>query len=287
MQNTSAGVRPSALATILFIGFGIYVIMPIYWLVVNSTKSTGDLFATFGFWFSDNFQLIENIRAVLSHDDGIFLRWVANTVYYSSAAAFGATLLSFFAGYAFAKWSFAFKDALFWIVLAAMMIPGAALAVPTFQLLGQLGLINTTWAVILPSLVSPFGLYLLRVYISGAVPDEIIDAARIDGAGEVRIVGSVVARVVSPGLATVFLLTFVATWNNYLLPLLVLTETRLQPVTLGLTNWNQQSLFPQAGSEVLYSLVVTGSLLSIIPLIVIFIFMQRYMRSGLTLGAVR
>jgi len=271
----------------MFIGFALYVLMPIYWLIVNATKSTPDLFATFGFWFSDTPQLIDNIRDVLTHDDGIFLRWMGNTVWYSTASAAGATVLAFIAGYAFAKWQFRFKDALFWTVLAAIMIPGAALAVPTFQLLSSLDLINTPWAIILPSVVSPFGLYLLRIYIDSSVPDEIIDAARIDGAGEGRILGSVVARIASPGLATVFLLSFVGTWNNYLLPLLVLTETRLQPVTLGLTNWNRQSLFPTTGSEVLYSLVVTGSLLSIIPLVIAFVFMQRYLRSGLTIGAVR
>ena len=279
--------RPSTLATVMFIGFGLYVLMPIYWLLVNSTKSTSDLFATFGFWFSDTPQFFQNVRDVLSHDDGIFLRWMGNTVWYSFAAAAGATVLAFIAGYAFAKWQFRLKDALFWTVLAAIMIPGAALAVPTFQLLSSLDLINTPWAIILPSIVNPFGLYLLRIYVDSAVPDEMIDAARIDGAGEARILRSVVARVVSPGLATVFLLSFVATWNNYLLPLLVLTETELQPVTLGLTNWNRQSLFPTTGSEVLYSLVVTGSLLSIIPLIIAFAFMQRFLRSGLTIGAVR
>ncbi len=279
--------RTGVLAGVVLAGFGLYVLVPIVWLIVNVTKSNSDLFGTFGFWFSDSPQFWENVRQVVTYDDGIFVRWMLNTVWYSFASALGATLLAFVAGYGFAKWRFRGRDPLFWVVLAAIMVPGAALAVPTFQLISAMGLVNTQWAIILPSMVSPFGLYLLRIYIDGAVPDELLDAARMDGAGESRILTSVVARIASPALATVFLLTFVATWNNYLLPLLVLTDDRLQPVTLGLTRWNNQSLFPTTGSEVLYSLVVTGSLLSIIPLVVAFVFMQRYIRSGLTLGAVR
>jgi multiple sugar transport system permease protein len=279
--------RPSVVATLLFAGFGIYVLMPIYWLVVNATKSTPDLFSTFGFWFSDAPQFWDNVVDVFTQRDGIFARWMLNTVLYSTSAALGATLLAVLAGYAFAKWSFRGRDALFWVVLVGIMVPGAALAVPTFQLVSTMGLVNTPLAVILPSMVSPFAMYMLTVYIQGAVPDEIIDAARVDGAREWRIIRNVVVPIIGPGIATVFLLTFVATWNNYLLPLLVLQSPDLMPVTLGLTSWNQQSLFPSTGAEVLYSLVVTGSLLSIIPLIVVFIFLQRYLRSGLTLGAVK
>lgn len=279
--------KPSIVATVLMIGFGIYVLLPIYWLVVNATKSTPDLFSTFGFWFSGENNFGENVVEVMTKDDGIFGRWMLNTVGYSTAAAVGATVLAVLAGYAFAKWRFRGRDSLFWLVLIAIMVPGAALAVPTFQLVATLGLVDTPLAVILPSMVSPFAMYMLTVYIESAVPDEIIDAARVDGAGEARIITQVVTPIIGPGIATVFLLTFVATWNNYLLPLLVLQSPDLMPITLGLTSWNQQSLFPSTGSEVLYSLVVTGSLLSIIPLIVIFIFMQRYLRSGLTLGAVK
>lgn len=279
--------RPSIVASVMMIGFGVYVLLPIYWLLVNATKSTPDLFSTFGFWFSGEINFWENVVDVMTKSDGIFGRWMLNTVGYSTAAAVGATVLAVLAGYAFAKWRFAGRDALFWTVLIAIMVPGAALAVPTFQLVAAMGLVDTPLAVILPSMVSPFAMYMLTVYIDSAVPDEIIDAARVDGSGEPRIIMQVVTPIIGPGIATVFLLTFVGTWNNYLLPLLVLQSPELMPITLGLTSWNQQSLFPSTGSEVLYSLVVTGSLLSIIPLIVIFIFLQRYLRSGLTLGAVK
>ncbi|QEW04286.1 carbohydrate ABC transporter permease [Microbacterium lushaniae] len=286
-MNNPAFKRPSVIAAILFAGFGIYILVPIYWLVVNATKSTSDLYSTFGFWFSGEPQLWQNIVEVFTHDDGIFGRWMLNTVGYSLAAAVGATLLAVLAGYAFAKWRFRGRDGLFWLVLVAIMVPGAALAVPTYQLVAAMGLVDSPLAVILPSMVSPFAMYMLTVYISSAVPDEIIDAARVDGAREPRIIRSVVLPIIGPGVATVFLLTFVGTWNNYLLPLLVLQSPELMPITLGLTSWNRVSLFPSTGAEVLYSLVVTGSLLSIIPLIIVFIFLQRYLRSGLTLGAVK
>ncbi len=279
--------RPSVVAAILFVGFAVYILVPLYWLVVNSTKSTPDLFSSFGFWFSDEFHLWDNLVAVFTRSDGIFGRWMLNTIGYSLAAAAGATALAILAGYAFAKWRFAGQNTLFWVVLVAIMVPGAALAIPTFQLISSMGLVDSPLGVILPSLVNPFAMYMLTVYIAGAVPDEIIDASRVDGASEPRIITSVVMPIIGPGVATVFLLTFVGTWNNYLLPLLVLRSPDLMPVTLGLTTWNRLSVTPSTGSEVLFSMVVTGALVSVIPLIILFVFLQRYLRSGLTLGAVK
>ncbi|QJU55039.1 carbohydrate ABC transporter permease [Herbiconiux sp. KACC 21604] len=277
----------SALATVVFIGFALYILAPMLWLVINATKSNSQLYTSFGFWFSDTPQLWQNIVDVFAQRDGIFLRWMGNTLLYSTASALGATLVCFLAGYAFAKWEFRGRSALFWTIMAAMMVPTTALAIPTYQMLSGAGLVNTPWAIILPSIASPFGLYLMRLYTASAVPDELLDAARVDGAGEPRIISGIVLPIVSPGLATVFLISFVNTWNNYLLPLLVLNDVNMYPVTLGLTGWNNQATFPAAGSTVMYPLVITGSLLSIIPLIILFLFMQKYLRNGLTLGAVK
>lgn len=272
---------------VVLIGFALYVLMPIYWLLVNATKSTGDLYTTFGFWLSDTPQLLENLARVVAQSDGIFIRWMVNTIWYSAAAATLATGIAAVAAYAFAKWRFRGRDVLFWIVICAMMVPGTALAVPTFQLASAIGIINTPWSVILPLIVNPFALYLLRAYITGAVPTELLEAARIDGAGEVRIFVTVVLRLIGPALATVFTLTFVATWNNYLLPLLMLSDSKLMPVTLGLANWNREALFPNSGSTVDIALVISGTLLSLVPIVIIFVFLQRFVRGGLTLGALK
>jgi multiple sugar transport system permease protein len=137
-------------------------------------------------------------------------------------------------------------------------------------------------------LVSPFGLYLMRVYTQDAVPDSLLEAARIDGAGELRIFFTIVLRLLAPGLVTVLLFTLVATWNNYFLPLIMLNDPNLFPITVGLAQWQAESAAGGGGStgEQL-PLVLTGSLLSIIPLIAAFLLLQRYWRSGLATGGVK
>ena len=165
---------------------------------------------------------------------GIFLRWMVNTLIYSVTAAAGATLLATMAGYAFAKYDFPGSKALFSVTLGAIMIPTTALALPTYLLFSQAGLTDTPWAIIIPSLVSPFGVYLMRVYAADAIPDGLIEAARVDGAGEFRIFWQVGLRLLGPGLVTVFLFSLVATWNNYFLPLIMLNSSDLYPITVGL-----------------------------------------------------
>ncbi|WP_206793797.1 carbohydrate ABC transporter permease [Amycolatopsis sp. MtRt-6] len=265
-----------------------YFLLPLCWLVIASTKSTQDLFTTFGLWFSKVPQLFTNIGDTLSHQDGIFVRWLLNTIGYAVVSALGAALLAAAAGYGFAKYRFRGHGAGFNLVLGAVMVPATALAIPTYLLFSQVGLVNTPWAVILPSLVNPFGLYLMRIYAQDAVPDSVIEAARIDGAGEARIFFRIGLRMLAPGLVTVVLFTLVATWNNYFLPLIMLNDQNLYPVTLGLALWADQAQNGGAGtSGEMLPLVLTGSLLSILPLVVAFLFLQRYWQSGLATGAVK
>lgn len=278
--------RTSVPVTLIFVLFFIYVAVPIVWLIINATKSNGSLFSTFGFWFSDDPQLLTNIKEVFAYDDGIFLIWMRNTVLYATAAAFGAATVSTLAGYAFAVFDFRGKTVLFWAIIATIMVPNTALAVPLFQVMTQVGVINTAWAVILPSIVSPFGVYLMRSYTEQAFPTDLMDAGRVDGASEPAILGRIALPILAPGVATVFLLVFVATWNNFLLPLLVLTDPNLQPITVGLAVWNAQSVNPSM-TDVIFTQVITGALLSVIPLILVFILMSRYWRGGLTVGALK
>jgi multiple sugar transport system permease protein len=167
------------------------------------------------------------------------------------------------------------------------MVPTTALAIPTYLLFSKIGLVNTPWAIILPSLASPFGLYLMRVYAADAVPDSIIEAARIDGAGEFRIFFRVSLRLLMPGVVTVLLFTLVATWNNYFLPLIMLNNPSLYPVTVGLASWSAQAVGGAGSTGDLLALVVTGALLSIVPLIAAFLMLQRYWQSGLATGGVK
>ena len=278
---------PNKVLTLAMFAFLIYFLLPLLWLVISSTKNVTQLFHSFGLWFSaGGFNLFANISTLFTYQNGVFASWLGNTALYAGISALAAALLAALGGYGFAKFEFPGRNALFGMVLGSIMVPFTVLAVPTYLLLSKVNLVDTRWAIILPSMLSPFGLYLMRVYIQGAVPDELLEAARIDGAGELRIFAEIVLRLSAPGLVTVLLLNLVATWNNYFLPLVMLNNPRLFPITVGLAQWNAQAT-AGAGSQALFHLVITGSVISIVPLIAAFLFLQRYWQSGLTLGSVK
>jgi multiple sugar transport system permease protein len=279
--------RRNNLLTIAMTVFLIYAIFPLFWLVISSTKTTGDLFSTFGLWFGRDFSLFANIRQTLTHGNGQYVRWLGNTLIYSVSSAVGASCLATFAGYGIAKYVFRGRNAVLGVVLGTIMVPATALAIPTYLLFSKVSLVNTPWAVILPSLVSPFGFFLMWVYTRDAISDSILDAARIDGAGELAIFFKVSLRSLAPGFVTVLLFTLVATWNNYFLPLIMLNDQKLYPITVGLSSWASQAVGGTGANAGLLALVVTGSLLSVIPLVAAFIVLQRYWQSGLSTGAVK
>ncbi|WP_402373936.1 carbohydrate ABC transporter permease [Isoptericola rhizosphaerae] len=277
--------RRNPLLTVLTGIVLLYSLVPLAWLLVNSTKTQGDLFTSFGLWFGDSFALWDNVVATLTYDDGVFVRWLGNTVLYVVLGAGGATFLAILGGYALAKFDFPGKRGVFAVVIGAVAVPGTALAVPTFLMFSQMGLTNTPWAVIIPSLISPFGLYLMWTFAIDAIPTELLEAARIDGAGEFRTFFQVSLPLLAPGIVTVLLFTMVATWNNYFLPLIMLRDSAWYPLTLGLNAWNAQAA--TAGGEAIFHLVITGSLLTILPLVAAFLLLQRYWQSGLAAGSVK
>lgn len=276
--------KSKALTAVMTLGL-VYALLPLFWLVVNASKTQASLFSTQGLWFGGHFALIDNIRATFAYDHGVFLRWFGNTLLYVVAGAGGATVLATLGGYGLAKFEFVGKKVVFALVLGAVAVPGTALAVPTFLMFSKLHLTNTPWAIILPSLVNPFGLYLMWIYSRDAVPKELLEAARVDGAREWRAFFSIAFKLLRPGMVTVLLFSVVATWNNYFLPLIMLSQPDWYPLTVGLNEWNAQS--STVGGQAIYNLVITGSLLTIVPIVIAFLFMQRYWQSGLTAGSVK
>ncbi|PSL38695.1 carbohydrate ABC transporter membrane protein 2 (CUT1 family) [Labedella gwakjiensis] len=277
--------KRSILLTVVMAIFVIYSIVPLAWLVINATKGQGELFSTFGLWFGPNFSLWDNIVETLTYRDGVFLQWFRNTLIYVVVGAGGATFLATAAGYGMAKYNFPGRKVVFALVLGAVAVPGTALAVPTFLMFSQLGLTNTPWAVILPSLISPFGLYLMWTFANEAVPTELLEAARMDGASEFRTFFTISLRLLAPGIVTVLLFAVVATWNNYFLPLIMLSEPTWYPLTVGLSQWSAQAT--GVAAQPIYNLVITGALLTIVPIVIAFLILQRYWQSGLSAGAVK
>ncbi|MDX3770550.1 carbohydrate ABC transporter permease [Streptomyces sp. NBC_01707] len=277
--------RRSVVLTVLTGLVLLYSLVPLVWLIISATKTQEGLAHSFGLWFNGDFALWDNIRETFTYSDGVFTRWLLNTVLYVVVGAGGATLLAVLGGYALAKFRFPGKRAVFAVVIGAVAVPGTALAVPTFLMFSKLGLTDTPWSVIIPSLISPFGLYLMWVFASEAVPDELLEAARIDGAGELRTFFQVVLPLLAPGIVTVSLFTMVATWNNYFLPLIMLKDPDWYPLTLGLNSWNAQAA--TAGGTPVFNLVITGSLITILPLIAAFLLLQKYWQSGLAAGSVK
>lgn len=281
----AAGERRSWTLTFLTGVILVYSLLPLAWLVINATKTQQGLRDSFGLWFAGDFALWDNITRALTYDDGAFFRWFLNTLLYVVAGAGGATLIATLGGYGLAKFNFPGKSGIFAVIIGAVAVPGTALAVPTFLLFSTVELTNNPLSVIIPALVAPFGLYLMWVYSTDAVPVELLDAARIDGAGEFRTFRSVAVPLLGPGVVTVLLFTTVANWNNYFLPLIMIRDPSWFPLTVGLNSWNAQASI--AGGEAIFDLVITGSLLMIIPIIVIFLFLQRFWQSGLAAGSVK
>jgi multiple sugar transport system permease protein len=269
--------------TCLLTVVAIYFLVPVYWVVIAATKTSGDLFTTPGFWFGGTMALWQNIEQVFTTSGGIFVRWLLNSVLYAGVGAVVATYLAAAGGYALAKYDFRGRNLVFGIVLGGVLVPSTATALPLFLLFSKLGLTNTYWGVLLPSLVSPFGLYLCRIYAAASVDDAVLESGRLDGASELRIFHSLVLRGMTPALVTVFLFQLVGIWNNFLLPLIMLADERLYPITLGLNAWyGQVNRSPE-----FYQLTIGGLLVSVIPLAAAMILLQRYWRGGLTDGAVK
>jgi multiple sugar transport system permease protein len=277
----TAGGRPSGLATGILVVGALYCLIPVIWVAMAASKNSSELFSTFT--YAPSTHLVDNISELSDYRNGLFWRWMLNTVLYAGVGAALSTVVSAMAGYAMAKYVFRGRAVLFNILLAGVLVPAVILAVPQYLLFAQIGLTNTYWGVLLPSIISPYGIYLARIYVSASVPDEVLEAARTDGARDWRVFTSIVVPMMLPGLVTIFLFQFVAIWNNYMLPYVMLGNDRLFPLTVGLSSLLHQG----AQAPALYALVITGALLSILPLLALFLLLQRFWQVDLAAGAVK
>lgn len=279
--------RSSTLFYIAIFVLTIYFLLPVWWLVVASTKSNSALYRSPALWFSSENSFFHNIAATFSQDGGTYAHWLLNTAIYALVGGVGSLAVSTLAGFAFAKYDFPGKRVIFAGLLGILMIPLTVLVIPQYLLMSTIHFVNTPLAVIVPSMINPLGVYLIRVFAQDTVPQEVMESARMDGASELRIFWSIAVPILRPVLATVLLFSIVAIWNNYFLPLVMLSDNNLYPLTVGLAHWYSQAEATAGATTPLFNLVITGSLIGVVPLIVSFIVLQRQWVGGLTLGSLR
>ncbi|MGW3955799.1 carbohydrate ABC transporter permease [Streptomyces sp. NPDC004752] len=286
MSARSEFLRPRLLgrtAVNTVVGIAVlYTLLPVLWLLLAASKDRDSLFSG-NILDLSHFSFGQNLSDLFAMDGGLYGRWYVNSLLYAVLGAALSAFISVACGYAFDKYRFRHKEKAFGLVLAAVMVPQTVLALPLYLMASAVGVVNTFWAVFIPVLFNPFGVYLGRIFSEGYVPREVLEAARVDGAGELATYAKVSLRMLGPGLVTVFLFQLTAIWNNFFLPMVMLSDQDLYPLSLGLYTWNSQAVV----SPEYYPVVVMGSLLAVLPLIAAFVLLQRFWRSGLTAGAVK
>ncbi|MBC7960876.1 MAG: carbohydrate ABC transporter permease [Vallitaleaceae bacterium] len=255
------------------------IIYPFIWMFVSAFKPLGEIYQYPPKLITAHMSL-KNFYEVLFNQNPSFLLYFKNTVITTVLAVVGTLLTSSMAGYAFAKMEFKYRDKLFLLYLVTMMVPFQVLMVPQFIQFKFMGLFNTLWVLILPRLFSPLSTFLMRQFFVD-IPNEIIEAGRIDGASEAKIFWRLILPLAKPAMATVAILNFVWRWNEYEAPLIFLTDKKLYTLTVGLTNF-----IDEAGYS-LDHLIIAGSTVAMFPILIIFLIGQRYMIEGLTAGSVK
>lgn len=211
--------------------------------------------------------------------DAPFFRWFGNSLIVSLSVTGLVLMTSSLAGYIFAKFSFPGRQVIFVILLSTMMVPFPVLLIPTYLVVNELGLINSLWALIVPGMASAFGIFLMRQFIQG-LPNDLIEAARLDGASEWAIYARIIVPLAKPPMAALGIFTFLASWNDYLWPLIVINEIKKSTLPLALTFFNDQ--YTQR-----YDLIMAAATLSVIPVIIVFVIFQRQIVNALVLAGMK
>lgn len=261
----------------------VVTVFPLLWTLLTSLRPESEIL-TSGFDFLPKTWTLQNYMTAFQQVP--FGRYLLNSLIIGAGGTILNLLLGSMAGYAFARLSFRFREHLFWVLISAMMVPGVLTMIPCFLVLhglpllggndilghGGVGLINTLWAVVLPGAAGPFAMFMMRQQF-GAIDPAFAEAARLDGASELRIFGQVYLPLVKPGLAVLAILTFQAGWNNFLWPLVVLRTQDKMPIQVGLAVFRKQY-------ETSYGPLMAGTLIACIPVILIFVVFQRWIIEG-------
>lgn len=272
---SGTSTKYKALSIVILILLAIFFIFPVYWIVTGSLKDAITINARTPQWFPLN-PTLDNYVKLFKQPA---LRWLLNIVVISVAAMALTCITASLAGYALAKKRFVGRKVLFTLIICAMALPKQVIVIPLLQEMKALGLADNPLAVILPTVGWPFGVFLMKQF-SETIPGEILEAARVDGAGEIRTFATIVFPMVKPGVGALAIFTFVNTWNDYFLQLVMLTSRTKLTLPLGISR-----LQAELASD--FGLIMAGAALAAIPIIVIFIVFQKYFTQGIAMGAVK
>jgi multiple sugar transport system permease protein len=274
--------------------FAIFFVAPVLWLVLAPTKSDKALIGSTPFSFGDFHHVALAWKHLNAFSDHVFRRWIGNTLYYALSATAITLVVSVPAGYGLALGRFPGRKLVLSATLLVMIMPGAALVLPIFLELNAMHLIGKSLSVILPFAFFPFGVYLAYIYYLTALPRDLLDAARVDGASELQTFLRVALPLAKPIVALVFFFSFVADWNNFFLPYVVLADSNQYPITVGLDNLlaSTPSFNPSVGGggqsvNIFKPELALATLLAVVPVAIVFVFSQRALVRGLVGGAVK
>ena len=277
---------------ILLVIVALLFLFPLYWIITGALKTGADINATEPVWFPSEITL-ENFEGLFSRRSAplfeIFgitgpkvpgaIRWLVNTVFMSVAAMILTCITASMAGYALAKKRFVGRTLLFSLIVCAMALPKQVILIPLLKEMSALNLYNTLWAVIFPTVGWPFGVFLMKQF-SESIPGEILEAARIDGASELKTFVTIVVPMVKPGIGALAIFTFINSWNDYFMQLIMLAKSEVYTISLGIATM-------QAETSIDMGLLMAGAALASVPIIIVFLIFQKYFTQGITMGAVK
>lgn len=288
---TSGTFAGRALMAIVLGVFALFFLVPVIWLFLAATKNSGELVNDGPFSLGSLSALRDNWNALMSFQDGAIRTWMTNSVLYAGLALVLTLFVSVPAGYALAKMRFRGRRLLLVATLVVMLMPATSLVLPIFLEINYVSLVNTPLSVVLPYSFFPFGVYLAYIYFSTAMPSELLEAAKIDGCGELRTFTSIVLPLSTPVVALVGFFSFVQNWNNFFLPYVMLPGSDAYPMQVGLTQMlaSTPNFNPVVGANAAVSPpeLVLATLVSVAPVLVVFLIAQRFLVTGLTAGATK
>ena len=289
-SNRSRAYRVVCL--ILMIVLAILFTFPLYWIVTGAFKTAKDIYAQTPSWWPtewtlQNFaKLFSRRSAPLFEIGGLVgptvpgaIRWLVNTVFMAVAAMLITCVTATMAGYALAKKRFVGRALLFSLIVCAMALPKQVILIPLLKEMSALNLWNTLWAVIFPTVGWPFGVFLMKQF-SESIPGEILEAARVDGSSEWRTFTTIVTPMVKPGIGALAIFTFINSWNDYFMQLVMLSDNAKHTISLGISTM-------QAETSVDLGLLMSGAAVAAVPIIIVFLIFQKYFTQGITMGAVK